>query len=572
MASFVFVLLLPVLFFVHSLFQNSWQQVEQKMLEKHQLISKSLIEPFTLFVSTRQHSLLTLGQELNQLSNDVSVLINPEKKEKYVQLILDRHQKSFGNFVALSYSSKSNSSVECISTTDSSNSKLEKPNYSQLPLTKLPPIPGGVIAQDMLSPVFKSVISDKPVVLIRHEILNEHSIVDGVIYAEVSLDQVASICSKINFGKLGHCAIVDQTGHVVAHPNKDWVNEVKDLSKVSIVKKMLAGESGTTEFYSPALKADMVAGFSAIPALGWGVMIPQPKSELTKTLGSFRLNTLIWLAFGVLVALLVSGLLTRKITHPIHLLIKRTSQSESNTDMVSLGEAPKDTPSEIKQLWASFSALLASLQNSNKEIKRLNKSLQEDIDLATTELREMNKHLYKTSTQDYLTSLSNRRHFTHYLNDVLSNNTDQSIGIIIIDIDKFKHINDHFGHESGDLALVHLADILKKSVRSQDLVARLGGDEFIVYVDNPTESMMATLAEKIRGSMEQNPLRLTDQSLHLTLSIGTVMQYNDGELSLQALLRFADQAMYHSKTSGRNQVSAHSFETSKEEKQEAALS
>lgn len=572
MASFVFVLLLPVLFFVHSLFQNSWHQVEQKMLEKHQLISKSLIEPFTLFVSTRQHSLLALGQELNQLSNDVSVLINPEKKEKYIQHILDRHQKSFGSFVALSYSSKYDSNVDCISTTDSSNSELEKPNYSQLTLTKLPPIPGGIIAQDMLSPAFKSTISNKPVVLIRHEILNKHSIVDGIIYAEVSLDQISSICSKINFGKLGHCAIVDQTGHVVAHPKKDWVLEVKDLSKVSVVQKMLAGESGTTEFFSPALKADMVAGFSAIPALGWGVMIPQPKSELTKTLGSFRLNTLVWLAFGVLVALLVSGLLTRKITRPIQLLIKRTGMSESDPDMVSLGEAPRGTPAEINQLWASFSALLAGLQDSNKEIKRLNKSLQQDIDLATTELREMNKHLYKTSTQDYLTSLSNRRHFTHYLNEVLSNNLGESIGIIVIDIDKFKHINDHFGHEAGDIALVNLTKILKKNVRPQDLLARLGGDEFIVYVSNPTEEMIATLAEKIRSSMEHSTLQLSNQSLRLTLSIGTVVQQNNGELSTQALLRFADQAMYHSKTSGRNQVSAHNFETNKEEKEEAALS
>lgn len=569
MASFVFVLLLPVLFFIQSLFQNSWDQVEQKMLEKHQLISTALIEPFTLFVSTRQQSLLTLGQELNQLSNDVSLLIHPEKKERRVQLILDRHQKSFGNFVALSYSSNSDSSVECISTADTSHPDIEKPNYSTLPLTKLAPIPGGVTTQDMLSPVFKSSINNKPVVLIRHEILNEHSIVDGMIYAEVSLDQVASICSRIDFGELGHCAIVDQTGHVVAHPKKEWVNDVKDLSKVSIVQKMLAGESGTTEFYSPALKADMVAGFSAIPALGWGVMIPQPKAELTKTLGSFRLNTLIWLAFGVLVALLVSGFLTRKITQPIHLLIQRTSLSESDTEMVSLGSAPKSTPSEIKQLWASFSKLLVGLQSSNREIKRLNKSLQEDIHLATTELRDMNKHLYKTSTQDYLTSLSNRRHFTHYLNEVLSDGIGQSIGIIIIDIDKFKNINDHFGHEAGDLALVHLASILKDSVRTQDLVARLGGDEFIVYVSNPTESMMATLAEKIRDRMEHSPLLLSNQSLQLTLSIGTVIQYNDGELSLQALLRFADQAMYHSKTSGRNQVSAHSFEV---DKQEVALS
>ena len=566
MASFVFVLLLPVMFFLHSLFQNSWHQVEQTMLEKHQLISEALVEPFTLFISSRQQSLKTLGQGLSHLSNDVSVMLDRDKREQRVQQIMDKHLRPSGTFISLSYSPGPGFSVERLSTTDTSRPHSEMPDYSELTLAKLPPASNVISGQDMLSPVFISTISDEPVVLIRHEILNQHSIVDGVIYAEISLKKVSRMCAKINFGKKGHCAVVDSTGHVVSHPREDWVDTAKDLSKVSIVQAMLAGKSGTTEFYSPALKADMVAGFSAIPALGWGVMIPQPKSELTRTLGNFRFNTLVWLAFGVLVALIVSVLLTRKITQPINLLMKRTMISGNNYEMVSLGKAPKSTPSEIKQLWASFSKLLAGLQSSNNEVRRLNASLQEEIQIATAELREMNKHLFKTSTEDYLTSLSNRRHFNQKLENVLACEIGNMIGIMIIDIDNFKFINDQFGHEAGDLALKHLAAILKQSERPCDMVARLGGDEFIIYVSNPTDDALATLAENIRESVEQSAVVLPQQSLKLTLSMGTVNQLNDGNLSLETLLCFADRAMYHSKASGRNKVSAHRFENDSMEK------
>ena len=147
------------------------------------------------------------------------------------------------------------------------------------------------------------------------------------------------------------------------------------------------------------LKANMAAGFSAIPALGWGVMIPQPKSELTKTFVSSRYNTTIWLFIGVLVALIISVFLTRKITQPINTLSRLTHEFDQfrDYDSINIGFAPANTPAEINTLWASFSKLLSGLQHSNKEMKQ-----------ATAKLQKMNKHLYRISTQDDLTSIRKR--------------------------------------------------------------------------------------------------------------------------------------------------------------------
>lgn len=565
-ASFIFVLLLPIGFFVYSLYQNSWQQVEQRMVEKHHLISEALVEPFTLFFSTRQEALSTLGQELLQAGDkkksrlhfaevETDVQNQKIKKIQAIQAILDKHQQSFGNFVALYYTNSADSGLDSISTVNTGHVKLEKLDYLNLSMSELPAVENNKFGKDLISRVIRSSISGKPVILIKHHIFDATQTSQGIIYAEVSLDQIRDMCSRINFGVLGHCAVVDNTGHAVAHPNKGWVQEIRNLSKVSIVKKMLAGETGTTVFYSPFLKADMVAGFSPIPALGWGVMIPQPKAELTKILDDARTNTLAWMLIGVAVALFVAMLLARKVTNPINLLISLTHKSDKNYQAVNIGEAPSDTPQEIKKLWSSFSNLLSGLQSSNKEINRLNVSLQEDIQQATAELQEVNKNLYITNNQDYLTSISNRRHFNEHLTQVLENKVGENIGIIMIDVDKFKHLNDHYGHEVGDLALVHLADILKRSIRPCDLVARLGGDEFIVYVQDPSDKALLECGEKIRENMERSPLELASETVPFTLSVGAANQYNTGKLSIEELLRFADKAMYDSKASGRNKVS-----------------
>jgi hypothetical protein len=94
--------------------------------------------------------------------------------------------------------------------------------------------------------------------------------------------------SAIAFGKLGHAAIVDQTGTVLAHPRPDWLADMKNIAQVRPVAAMLRGETGTTTFFSPALQADMVAGYTTVPATGWGVMIPQPEAEVRESAGNVQ--------------------------------------------------------------------------------------------------------------------------------------------------------------------------------------------------------------------------------------------------------------------------------------------
>ena len=557
MLSFLLLMLIPISFSISSLYENTWSHAEQSMLEKHALISEALVEPFTLFITARLRSLTTLGDEILTAHTKMNNATPSEGRtfEQSTQTVVDKYFNSFDDLANVSFISL-DKEIKVLSTYTKDSTEISFPNYSKLPLTFLKIGEKTSSAGNLMSPAFISKFTNKPVVLLKHYIRGKDGNDIGAICAEVSLKYIENMCSKINFGVLGHCATVDQTGHVIAHPNKSWIKEIRDLSKVSAVQKMMAGLSGTTEFYSPFMKEDMVAGYSAIPALGWGVMIPQPKSELTQSFDTIRFHTFLWLFAGIIVALFLANFLMKKITSPINNLILRTNEVKSGHDYVGLGIIPKNSPSEIKQLWKSFATLLVGLQESNTEVKRLNISLNKDIDKATKELRDMNKHLYEISNQDYLTTIANRRHFNNHLDNVLDGKRDESVGIIVIDLDKFKQINDKHGHDAGDLVLQHVSQILNDCTRSDDLVARLGGDEFAVYVKNLSDIELKKLAEKISITIQCSHVKYKKEEILLTASIGIInyVKTQKSHITLDELLDEADKAMYLSKQNGRNQV------------------
>ena len=103
---------------------------------------------------------------------------------------------------------------------------------------------------------------------------------NNLVVAQLNTNFFVELGEQIAFGVKGHAAIVDQQGNILAHPLPSWVRIAKNISKVSSVKRMMQGETGIEQFYSPALKGNMIAGLTSVPGPGWGVMIPQPVSEI----------------------------------------------------------------------------------------------------------------------------------------------------------------------------------------------------------------------------------------------------------------------------------------------------
>ena len=191
-------------------------------------------------------------------------------------------------------------------------------------------------------------------------------------------------------------------------------------------------------------------------------------------------------------------------------------------------------------------------------ILKLNKTLESKVNQRTKELREANKKLLKISTIDYLTNLSNRRHFFEIGSKafLLAKRENKNISIICIDIDFFKQINDTYGHDIGDEVLKFVANKMIKSVRKSDIVARTGGEEFTILLHNTDENSALIIAEKLRTSIENNNYTKDDLEVKVTISLGISQLKGDDE-ELDFIISRADKALYIAKKNRNKSVIYH---------------
>ncbi|WP_115719962.1 EAL domain-containing protein [Gallaecimonas mangrovi] len=178
-----------------------------------------------------------------------------------------------------------------------------------------------------------------------------------------------------------------------------------------------------------------------------------------------------------------------------------------------------------------------------------------------TERKAAEFELRRLANYDVLTGLPNRGMFIKRLSQAIENaqSTDRSLALLFMDLDRFKTVNDTYGHRVGDGLLVEAASRLQGVVGDKDTVARLGGDEFVVIIQNisgPTE--IVPVCEALLEALA-TPFDVYGRQFYLSTSIGVSLYPDDGNLP-EALLRNADMAMYHAKEEGRNNMQFYSHE------------
>ncbi len=159
---------------------------------------------------------------------------------------------------------------------------------------------------------------------------------------------------------------------------------------------------------------------------------------------------------------------------------------------------------------------------------------------------------------DPLTGIYNRRYAEQHMNRVMerARETGGAFAVLMIDLDKFKAINDRWGHDAGDAVLREFSRRLQENIRGVDLVARFGGEEFFVAMPDIDHEQAAAAAERIRGAVEGRPFEVTGtkDGLRVTVSIGVAIgTAEDGDP--ETIIRRADLALFRSKNAGRNRVS-----------------
>ncbi|MCF8160929.1 MAG: GGDEF domain-containing protein [Polaromonas sp.] len=155
------------------------------------------------------------------------------------------------------------------------------------------------------------------------------------------------------------------------------------------------------------------------------------------------------------------------------------------------------------------------------------------------------------ATTDFLTGAANRRHFAASLATEVERNRRQPnpLSVIFLDVDRFKQVNDTFGHEAGDRILVGVAELIGRQLRKTDVFARYGGEEFAILLPQTKLDGALALAEKCRLALQENTFSDVGQ---VTASFGVATF--DGNETPDQFLKRVDQSLYDAKTSGRNRV------------------
>lgn len=276
-----------------------------------------------------------------------------------------------------------------------------------------------------------------------------------------------------------------------------------------------------------------LVGVAYLPGLDWfevsliDLNELMPVSQFTAVLVVFIITLLVAL-------LLVNLTLSRLVFKPLVQL---------ETAMLRLRDGQPDTQDlprgkgEIGQLIEHFATMAKAIRSNTQELER--------------KVAERTEELNRLARHDPLTELLNRRGMQELLEleHQRCERQHTEAGVIWLDMDYFKQLNDQFGHDLGDRALKRVGDALRATIRPYDHAARWGGDEFLVLVSPSDAANLASTAERLREAVESIEL---DAGQRLSVSIGMAL-LSQGK-DLQAALLAADQALYRAKAAGRNQV------------------
>lgn len=314
--------------------------------------------------------------------------------------------------------------------------------------------------------------------------------------------------------------VVGADGTILYHYDPKRIGTPERENRV--VQALMRGESGAMPVTN-TMGVDMLAGYAPMSQGGWGVVVQRPVSDTLAPLSGLMDRIFQYSIPAALVMLLMVTAMGYWIARPLATLARAMTS----------GDSGKARP------------LIQSVPANYFEAQQLRTAV--DVTLAQHE-RQIGTLNAKTMT-DPMTGLLNRRGVDDALSRLQA--TRQPFSALALDLDRFKQVNDTFGHAAGDQVLIALADIMRAGVRDVDACCRVGGEEFLVLMPGASPDAALRVAERIRYVTERH--RMPGQVGHVTVSIGVARWPDHGEETGQVLER-ADQALYQAKTSGRNQA------------------
>ncbi|SDD78710.1 diguanylate cyclase (GGDEF) domain-containing protein [Paenibacillus sp. UNCCL117] len=347
-------------------------------------------------------------------------------------------------------------------------------------------------------------------------------LVGGSIYLQESnvLNSVLGNTAAHQSGS--YVYVVDQAGHLIYHPETERLGD--NVSSNKVVQKVKQGLYGSEDVINTQGNR-FLAGYSPVKGTGWGIIVQSPYDGIYQaSVNTVKRQAMYSLPFW-LTFLLVVILIARLLTVPFTVLSEAAEQ-------ISKGKRVSEPP--FRSHW-------------NYEANQLNKTTM----LAMQGLQDQAEHYAAQAKIDPLTGLTNRRTMDQYTG--LWVKERRPFAMMTLDIDRFKAVNDTYGHQAGDEVLRMLAARMGAATKPTDICCRYGGEEFVILLPDTSREEAYRIAEQIRSSMAAS---VSPTGKPVTVSIG-VAGFPSDSSNIQELFQFADRALYQAKQSGRNRVVVH---------------
>ncbi|MBV2179614.1 MAG: sensor domain-containing diguanylate cyclase [Castellaniella sp.] len=311
--------------------------------------------------------------------------------------------------------------------------------------------------------------------------------------------------------------VVDSSRRLIYHPQPDRIGQ--SILGNPVIDAVLQGRSGRQRLVN-SQGIDMLAGYAHVPVADWGVVVQRPTSVALRPVDDLMWRVSWRVLVPAMALLVLLWLLSRWISRPLRqlALIVRDGYGEGLAQRIGQVSCWYFEAQQLKR------ALLLGAGAVRSQFGLL-------LDAAHT---------------DPLTGLGNRRALDVALRT--SRTLGRSFAVMVLDIDFFKRINDHYGHDVGDRVIRRVGELMRGHARQGDSLFRMGGEEFLILLPGMGLEVAVSVAERLRASVEQASI-LPEGAV--TVSIG-VAAWTRGDMD--AVLKAADQALYRAKEAGRNRV------------------
>lgn len=309
-----------------------------------------------------------------------------------------------------------------------------------------------------------------------------------------------------------------------------------DRARFQEALKALAGGKADTRTLAVSIQGKRhIAGIAYLPDIKWFmVSLTHPESAENR---NYLLAVVVVRIIGLALTLLIVGIMFDR------MVLRRLAVLDAAAKQVSAGnyslKLPQQGSDELSRLGHTFQVMTDRIAAHTTNLEQ--------------QVAERTRVLERQAQADFLTGLLNRRGMGERIQSEKNRlaREGSKLGMLILDLDHFKRINDSHGHDLGDRALVHTANTIRSVMRSYDLCSRWGGEEFLVIVPHiASRNALTIVAEKLRTEIKSRPIAVDDERIFLTVSIGGY--FADPKESTDVILKAADDALYMAKQNGRD--------------------